>query len=104
MNAVLVTGDAEDSEVRALPLELRAGGLGYGAAVGTALAVRHRACAGLFDVTTLAAYRRRGLGAALTAQAASDAFAGGARCAWGRGVYERLGFELLEEWPVWVSP
>jgi len=80
-----------------------------GQAVASALCCVRDGYAGIFNVATLERYRRRGLGAAVTARAALDAFDAGARCAWlqssplGRGIYERLGFELLEEWPVWVS-
>jgi GNAT superfamily N-acetyltransferase len=62
------------------------------------------------DADTPGPHRRRGYGAAITAHAALDARAAGAKWAWlqsteaGHRVYERLGFTTLERWPVWSSP
>ncbi len=80
-----------------------------GAAVATAIGLRHDRLVGIFNVATLPAYRRRGYGAAITAFALRDAFDEGANAAalqtsdMGRGVYESLGFELAEHWRCWVS-
>jgi ribosomal protein S18 acetylase RimI-like enzyme len=80
-----------------------------GAAVATAIGLRHDRLVGIFNVATLPAHRRRGYGAAITAFAVRDAFEDGADAAalqtsdMGRGVYESLGFELAEHWSCWVS-
>jgi ribosomal protein S18 acetylase RimI-like enzyme len=64
---------------------------------------------GIFDVATPERYRGRGYGSAVTAHAALDGFESGAAYAYlqsspmGFKIYERLGFETLEVWSVWVS-
>jgi ribosomal protein S18 acetylase RimI-like enzyme len=78
--------------------------------VATAISVTLRDGAGIFNVATPDLHRRRGYGAAITARAAADGFAAGAKWVWlqstdaGYHVYERLGFTTLERWPVWNSP
>ena len=68
------------------------------------------ASVGVFNVATPPEQRRRGYGAAVTASAALDALVQGARFAWlqssvtGYRVYQRLGFRVVESWPVWVAP
>jgi ribosomal protein S18 acetylase RimI-like enzyme len=80
-----------------------------GSPVVTAVTVRLDVHAGIFNVATLPASRRRGYGAAITAQAVRDALRNGAQWAWlqssqsGYGVYERLGFRLLESWECWID-
>lgn len=77
--------------------------------VVTAMSVQIGDAVGIFNVATPEAHRRRGYGAAITAQAVGDGFRRGASYAWlqsseaGAGVYERLGFKTLERWPCWVS-
>ena len=74
--------------------------VGYldGAAVAAAEATLAGGVAGVYNVATRAAYRRRGLGAALVARALVDARAAGYRASVleaapdGVGVYTRLGF------------
>jgi ribosomal protein S18 acetylase RimI-like enzyme len=90
--------------------ELRAYvGLADDVPVTTAMAVTQGAFVGIFNVGTAEEHRRHGHGAAVTARAAADGFAAGARTAWlqssaaGYGVYERLGFRTLEGWSCWVS-
>jgi len=62
---------------------------------------------GVFGVATVPAYRRRGIGAAVTAYLLADR-AGEADLAvldasdLGLGVYERLGFRTTSTWEVWV--
>jgi GNAT superfamily N-acetyltransferase len=78
-----------------------------GQPVVTAAAVARGPWVGIFNVATRSEHRRRGYGAAITAHAAAAAH--DAEWAWlqsspaGYGVYRRLGFELLERWPGWVS-
>lgn len=80
-----------------------------GEAVATAMSVAIGGGVGIFNVATLADYRRRGYGAAITALAARHGLCNGASWAWlqasdvGYGVYQRLGFTTLERWPCWVS-
>jgi GNAT superfamily N-acetyltransferase len=63
---------------------------------------------GVFVIATLAAFRRRGLGAALTAKLVTDAVErnGVSRALlqsseMGKPVYESLGFETIEVWTRW---
>lgn len=64
---------------------------------------------GIFNVGTAPAFRRRGYGAAITAQALRDGLEAGARhgvltsSPMGFGVYSALGFRVIERWPFWVS-
>ena len=65
---------------------------------------------GVFIVGTVPAYRRRGLGAALTAKLVTDAVArNGVRqallqsSAMGKRVYESLGFATVETWTRWTT-
>jgi ribosomal protein S18 acetylase RimI-like enzyme len=63
---------------------------------------------GIFGVGVVEDARRRGIGAALTLHAAS-AFGDRADLAWlqpsdmARSMYERLGFEAVSEWEVWIA-
>lgn len=82
-----------------------------GVACGTAAASLSDAGAGVVGVGTLAAYRRRGVGRAVTAAAVAWGAANGAGLAWlypspmARRMYERLGFATLaDEARVWVAP
>ena len=81
-----------------------------GEAVATAVALTHAGTVGIFNGATLPPHRRRGDGAAITAQAARDGLADGARYAWlqstpmGVRVYESVGFRTLESWRCWVTP
>jgi N-acetylglutamate synthase len=80
-----------------------------GERVVTAMSIALADGVGIFNVATPEPHRGHGYGAAITARAASDGFAGGARWAWlqsteaGYRVYQRLGFTTLEEWPSWIS-
>jgi GNAT superfamily N-acetyltransferase len=66
--------------------------------------------AGIVGVATLPAYRRRGLGRAVTTAAARWGAEQGADLAWlypsamARPLYEGLGFRAVDETQVWVSP
>lgn len=81
-----------------------------GEAVVTAVSVTVLDMVGIFNVATLAAYRRRGYAAAVTARAFQDGLRAGATCGWlqssdaGYGVYERLGFSTIERWACWITP
>jgi ribosomal protein S18 acetylase RimI-like enzyme len=78
--------------------------------VTTGLGVTLGSFVGVFDIATPPADRGRGYGAAVTARVVSDGLAAGASSAWlesspaGYGIYERLGFETIESWRVWLSP
>lgn len=85
-------------------------GIVDGKSVTTAMGFTSGDHVGIFDVATLPGYRARGYGAALTARAALDGFNAGASFAYlqssamGLKVYERLGFQTLETWSVWITP
>lgn len=70
-------------------------------AVSTSIGYTLGRMVGIFNVATPAEHRGRGYGAAVTAAAARDGFAGGAELAWlqasdmGFPVYRRLGFEQV---------
>jgi predicted acetyltransferase len=65
-------------------------------------------CVGIFNVATPARHRGRGFGCAVTARAVAEGASRGAAWSWlqssplGVSVYERLGFEVLEEWVCWL--
>ena len=73
--------------------------------VGSAIAYLHEGATGVFGVGVVPRARRRGVGAALTVEAAR-AF-DGADLAWlhptdeARRLYEQLGFRSVSEWEVW---
>lgn len=77
--------------------------------VTTAVSIATGSGVGIFDVATPPEHRGHGYGAAITARAVRDGFTAGARFAWlqsspeGFGVYERLGFQTVEEWGLWIS-
>lgn len=79
-----------------------------GEPVASAVGVTHRGVTGVVAVGTLAAHRRRGYGSAVTARAAGDGFAAGARWVWLQAdpsvvtVYERLGFRAVDTSAIWV--
>jgi ribosomal protein S18 acetylase RimI-like enzyme len=80
-----------------------------GEPVSTGVSVTTGNRVGVFNIATPPEYRGRGYGTALTARLVADAFAGGADHAWlqsspsGYGVYERLGFRLVDTWQCWVA-
>jgi GNAT superfamily N-acetyltransferase len=80
-----------------------------GAAVTTAAGVTLGRCVSVMNVATVPEHRSHGYGAAMTARAAADGFASGARVAFlqsspaGQGVYARIGFSVVERWMVWAS-
>lgn len=84
------------------------GALG-GVPVTTGVGIRVNESVGVFSVATLPAYRRHGYGAAITACAVRDGLEQGARWAWlqsspdGCGVYQKLGFRILESWELWIT-
>jgi GNAT superfamily N-acetyltransferase len=83
------------------------GGEIAGETVATAMADVNDRTAWLYAVATADAYRRRGLGAAVTAAAVRAAFADGADMAFllsspmAVRVYESIGFRELEWWSSW---
>ncbi|WP_283136642.1 GNAT family N-acetyltransferase [Rhizohabitans arisaemae] len=78
-----------------------------GRAVVTGLGFAAREHVSVGGIVTDPAHRRRGYGAALTAAVLADAFTRGSRRAFlqsspmGMGVYEALGFRLLERQTIW---
>jgi GNAT superfamily N-acetyltransferase len=81
-----------------------------GVACATAATTLSEHGAGIVGVATLPAYRRRGLGRAVTSAAVAWGAARGAGLAWlfpsamARPLYEGLGFTALREHAVWVAP
>ena len=79
-----------------------------GEAVSSAVSVTHLGVTGILAVGTLTAHRRRGYAAAVTARAALDGFAAGARWVWLQSdpmavrVYERLGFRAVDTSAIWA--
>jgi GNAT superfamily N-acetyltransferase len=77
--------------------------------VTTAMGVTLGSGVGVSNVATLAPYRGRGYGAAITARVVSDALLAGAEWAWlqaspaGYRVYERLGFVTVDRWECFAS-
>jgi N-acetylglutamate synthase len=73
-------------------------------AVATVSRVTSHRVAGIYNVSTLPSYRGLGIGAALTARAASDGLDDGCICAslqasaMGFGVYQRLGFRHVADY------
>ena len=80
-----------------------------GQSVTTGLGVTLGPYVAIFNIATPPDHRRHGYGAAITARAAADGLAAGARWAWlqsspaGYSVYQRLGFRTAEAWPCWLS-
>jgi GNAT superfamily N-acetyltransferase len=80
-----------------------------GQTVATAVADVNGDCAWIYSVATVGAYRRRGLGAAVTVAAMDAARADGADAVFlmsspmGLGIYRDLGFHQLEWWASWVA-
>jgi ribosomal protein S18 acetylase RimI-like enzyme len=80
-----------------------AGGDGVATAMGVAIGEH----VGVYNVSTIPAYRRRGFGATLTAAVILDAFAQGARVAWLQSspealtLYRALGFSTVDVWRCW---
>lgn len=97
-------------EVAALPGARCYVGEVEGEAVTTGYGLTRGEWVGIFNIATPPEHRRRGYGAAVTAQAVRDGFAHGASWAWlqsspsGLPVYERLGFRTVSRWSCWIAP
>ena len=85
--------------------------LGYvgGAPVATSIRIRTGDVAGIYFVSTVPEFRRRGFGEAMTRRAVSDGRSTGCTIAYlqaskmGRPIYERMGFRVLEEYSEWKA-
>jgi ribosomal protein S18 acetylase RimI-like enzyme len=80
-----------------------------GAVVGTGESILADGVLGIFGIGTLPTYRRRGIGAALTATLIDDRAAEADLAVLqsselGFGTYGRLGFRPMSTWEVWVTP
>lgn len=79
-----------------------------GSLAATGTAIRCGDHASLAAIATDPGHRRKGYAADLTSRMVSDAYAGGARRVFlhssemGYGIYESLGFQLLEHWSIWA--
>jgi ribosomal protein S18 acetylase RimI-like enzyme len=79
----------------------------HGAAIGTAMACVDDEVVGIYGVSVLPAFRRRGIGRRLTRAAAAsspDRPAVLQPSAEGLSMYRRMGFEPFGEFGVWVRP
>ncbi|HEY7293816.1 MAG TPA: GNAT family N-acetyltransferase [Dehalococcoidia bacterium] len=81
-----------------------------GMPVATAMRFTSHRIAGVFNVSTVPAYRRRGVGEAMTWRAALDGLAEGAvasalqASAMGAPVYARMGYRTWTNYQLWLSP
>jgi len=78
--------------------------------VGTALAFAHRGVCGIFFVATDPKARGRGIGTALTSQAAADGRRDGCEVSYlqssklGYSVYSKLGYQHVADYAQWYTP
>ena len=76
--------------------------------VTTGLGIRQESYLAVLNIATLARYRRRGYGAAMTSRIVADALADGVQTVMlqsselGLATYERLGFRTVEMWKTWI--
>ncbi len=81
-----------------------------GRPAGTAMRFTSHRIAGVFNVSTVPAFRRRGIGAALTWAAALDGLAEGCiasalqASAMGEPVYRRMGYRVALTYHLWLPP
>ncbi len=81
-----------------------------GRPVATAMRFTSHRIAGVFNVSTIPEYRRRGIGEAITARAALDGRAQGCLASYliasemGRSTYERIGYRHAVTYHRWLSP
>ncbi len=85
-------------------------GYANGEPVSSGLGIRTGRTIGVYNISTLAPFRRRGYGAAMTARVAADGAAAGCDVAilqasdMGRPVYERMGYRTVVEYMGYVEP
>jgi GNAT superfamily N-acetyltransferase len=81
-----------------------------GKPAATSVRIRTGGVAGIYFVSTLPEFRRRGFGEAMTWRAISDGRAAGCKLSYlqaskmGRPIYERMGFRVIEEYTEWRKP
>jgi hypothetical protein len=81
-----------------------------GEAVATSALFMSHGVAGVYNVSTIDAYRRRGIGEAITWRAVMDGAAAGCRMSslqasdMGRPVYERMGFRTVASYKTYLRP
>jgi len=86
--------------------------VGYtnGEPVGSGLGIRTGRTIGVYNISTLASFRKRGYGAAMTARVAADGVSAGCDVAilqasdMGRSVYDRMGYRTVVEYVGYVEP
>jgi N-acetylglutamate synthase len=85
--------------------------LGYvgGKPVATSIRIRTGDVAGIYFVSTIPEFRRRGFGEAMTRRAIADGLSTGCTIAYlqaskmGHPIYERMGFRVIEEYSEWKA-
>jgi GNAT superfamily N-acetyltransferase len=85
-------------------------GYADGEPVTTGFGYRSGAAIGIYNISTVEAYRKRGYGAAMTARVIDDGAAAGCELAilqssdMGYPIYERMGFQTVVRYRGWVDP
>lgn len=85
-------------------------GYANGEPVSSGLGIRTGRTIGVYNISTLAPFRKRGFGAAITARVAADGVSAGCEVAilqasdMGRPVYERMGYRTVVEYMGYVEP
>jgi N-acetylglutamate synthase len=100
--AIMIDKALELPQLRCYVAELE------GEPVTTGVGVLEHGLVGVLNIATPPAHRRAGYAAAITARIVADGLAAGARGAYlqssaaGYAIYQRLGFDTVERWSVWI--